>query len=145
MRRFLFDTAIFLYAMGRPSPYREPCRAIVDRQRRGQLRGEASVELAQELLYVLRRRGHDPSSRIGLVRSVVEVVVLHDFERRDLDLTLRLLSRHRGLDERDAVHAATALNRGIDAIVSPDRDLDVVPGLTRIDPCDAAAIAELTG
>lgn len=43
------------------------------------------------------------------------------------------------LDARDAMHAATALNHGIDAIVSPDRAFGDVRGLRRLDPTDAAA------
>ena len=40
---------------------------------------------------------------------------------------------------RDAIHAATALNRGVGLIISPDGHFDEVPGLTRIDPVDAEA------
>ena len=35
---------------------------------------------------------------------------------------------------RDAVHAATALRAGFSEIVSLDRDVDGIPGLTRVDP-----------
>ena len=38
---------------------------------------------------------------------------------------------------RDAVHAATALLAGFDAVVSPDRDFAVVEGLRRLDPAEA--------
>jgi uncharacterized protein len=44
---------------------------------------------------------------------------------------------------RDAIFAAQALNRGIDAILSPDRGFDSIPGLERIDPADAEAVATL--
>ena len=40
---------------------------------------------------------------------------------------------------RDAVHAATALAAGFTEIVSADRDLDRVPGLTRRAPDDLPA------
>jgi hypothetical protein len=36
-----------------------------------------------------------------------------------------------------------ALSRNIDAILSPDRDFDDIPGLRRIDPADTAAPATL--
>jgi len=44
---------------------------------------------------------------------------------------------------RDAIFAAQALNHGIDAILSTDRDFDDVPGLERVDPADAAVVAKL--
>lgn len=44
---------------------------------------------------------------------------------------------------RDAIFAAQALNRGIDAILSPDQDFDGIVGLERIDPTDANAVAML--
>jgi predicted nucleic acid-binding protein len=56
---------------------------------------------------------------------------------------MELWSEHDRLDVRDAIFAAQALNRGIDAILSPDRDFDEIPGLQRIDPADAQAVAAL--
>ena len=56
MRRFLFDTSVFLYALGGEHHYREPCRAILREMREGLLTGEASVELVHEFAYVRCRR-----------------------------------------------------------------------------------------
>ncbi len=44
---------------------------------------------------------------------------------------------------RDGIHAATALNHGIELVVSPDRAFDRVPGLRRVDPADAVATLRL--
>lgn len=46
---------------------------------------------------------------------------------------------------RDAFFAAVAVNRGIGAILSPDRDFDGLTALQRIDPADDAAVATLAG
>jgi hypothetical protein len=43
------------------------------------------------------------------------------------------------LDARDAVFAALALNRGIDAILTTDRAFDGIADLERIDPTDEQA------
>ena len=56
-----------------------------------------------------------------------------------------LFETHTGLDARDAVFAALALNRGIDAILATDRAFDEVGGLERIDPTDERAVATLIG
>ena len=60
-----------------------------------------------------------------------------------MERALDLWSGYERLDVRDAIFAAQALNRDIDAILSPDRDFDDIPGLERIDPADAEAVAGL--
>ncbi|MBO0849513.1 MAG: PIN domain-containing protein, partial [Pseudonocardia sp.] len=52
-------------------------------------------------------------------------------------VALSLLVGHSRLGVRDALHVATALRRGISLVVSPDRDLDGIPGVERLDPTDA--------
>ena len=136
--RFFFDTAIFLYAVGDDHPYRNPCRRLVSLASEGKLRGEASVELLQEFVHVRwRSRGH----REQAVREAADIAAvlfaLHDLTQADLRLALSLFGRTEGLSMRDAIHAGTALNRGVELIVSPDGHFDEVPGLTRIDPADA--------
>ena len=54
-----------------------------------------------------------------------------------------LFENHDGLDARDAVFAALAINRGIDAILATDRAFDGIDGLERIDPADERAVATL--
>lgn len=137
MRRFLYDTAIFIYAVGSDHPYRNPCRELVELQGAGTIAGEVSVELLQELAHVRARRTNDRSLSTSFVRSVANLCVVHDLTSNDMQLALSLFEAHSELDMRDAAHAATALNRGIDAIVSPDRGFDAVKDLERIDPLDA--------
>lgn len=139
MRRFLYDTAVFVYAVGQDHPYRDGCRQLVELAGTGALIGDASVELLQELVHVRARRTGDRPAAVRLTRKVALVCRLHAVEPEDLRLALGLFESAAALGARDAVHAATALNRGIDAIVSPDRAFDGVPGLERIDPLDAVA------
>jgi predicted nucleic acid-binding protein len=141
--RFLYDTAVFVYAVGAEHRYREPCRAIVARAQAGQLSGEASVELVQEFAHVRMRRTGDRGEALALAGAVAELCRLHAFEPGDLPLTMTLLAQHEALSVRDAVLAATALNRGLSRILSPDRAFDAIHGLTRVDPADEAAVAAL--
>jgi predicted nucleic acid-binding protein len=60
-----------------------------------------------------------------------------------MERALDLWSEHERLDVRDAIFAAQALNRDMDAILSPDRDFDDISGLERIDPADTSAVATL--
>jgi predicted nucleic acid-binding protein len=143
VRRCLLDTAVFVYALGRDHPYREPCRWIVDALGDERIAGEASVSMVQEFAHVRRRRGGDVGRASKEARVVSGLCLLHAFEEPDLTLMLELLAAYERLDGQDAVFAATALNRAIDVIVSPDPAFDDVPGLERIDPLDTARIEEL--
>lgn len=143
MRRFLFDTSVFIYALGGEHPYREPCRAIVLAQGDGRLAGEASVELLHEFAYVRSRRTVTRSNASRSTRDIVEMCPLHTVDRADIERALDLWVRHQALDMRDAIFVAQALDRGIDAILSADRGFDGIHGLERIDPADADAVATL--
>ena len=143
MSRFLYDTAVFVYAVGKEHPYRDPCRRIVAAARDGAVAGEASVEVVHELAHVLVRRGGDRARALRLAGAVAELARLHEFSPTDLPLMMTLLADHRALDVRDAVFAATALNRGIPLILSPDRAFDEVPGLDRLDPSAPDALERL--
>ena len=143
MRRFLYDTSIFVYALGAEHPYREPCREIVRRAAAGELQGEASADLLQELAHQRARRTGDRIEAAEAVRNVAKLVWWHPLEPDDVQRGIDLFEIHTGLDARDAIFAALALNRGVDAILATDRAFDGVDGLERIDPADERAIATL--
>lgn len=145
MRRFLYDTSIFVYALGREHPYKEPCREVVRKAASGDLQGEASADLLQELLHQRARRMGARSDAAKVARNVARLVWWHPVEINDLQRGIDLFEAHADLDARDAVFAALALNRGIDAVLTTDRAFDGVDGLERIDPTDERALATLAG
>lgn len=140
MRRVLYDTAVFVYAFGTDHPYRQPCRRVVELAAEGRLAGEASVELVQEVAYVRHRRLGDRDAAAADAAAVAALCRLHPFTEDDLRLALRLFRDLPALSPRDAVHAATALNRGIDAILATDRAFADVPGVERIDPTEVGRL-----
>jgi uncharacterized protein len=144
LRRFLYDTSIFIYALGGEHPYREPCREIVRKATAGELQGEASVDLLQELVHQRHRRTGDRNAAARSARNAAELVQLHPLEPEDVLRGIDLFATHPSLDARDAVFAALALNRGIDAILATDRAFEKIDGLERIDPSDEKALAGLT-
>jgi predicted nucleic acid-binding protein len=144
VRRFLYDTAVFVYALGSEHRYREPCRSILREAQRGALDGEASLELVHEFAYVRLRQSGDRGDAVHWARTVARICRLHAVERADIERALTLWCEHERLAVRNAIFAATALNRGIEAILSPDRDFDDIPGVQRIDPMDSTALAMLT-
>lgn len=70
LTRFLFDTAIFVYAVGVEHPRRAPCRAIVREADAGRLRGEASVDIVEELAHQRMRRTGDRADAVRQARAV---------------------------------------------------------------------------
>ncbi len=143
MRRFLYDTNVFVYALGAEHPYREPCRALVASQREELVRGEASIALVQEFCQQRWRQTRDRGRSAADAAGLAAALILHEVTRSDLTAALDLYAGHDRLDPLDAVYAAAALNRGIDVIVSADRAFEGVRGLERVDPLDVAAIRAL--
>lgn len=143
MTRFLYDTAVFVYAVGGTHPYRGACREIVRRASKDELHGEASVDLLQEFLHQRTRRTGDREGAVHDAWDVAGLCRLHDLERGDVELALDLFAQHPRLGARDASFAAVALNRGIGHVLSPDRAFEDVQRLTRVDPLDAHAVAAL--
>lgn len=91
------------------------------------------------------RRTGDRAGAARAARNVAGLAWWHPLEPNDVQRGIDLFEAHSGLDGRDAVFAALALNRGIDAILATDRAFDEVDGLERIDPADQQAVAALAG
>jgi len=145
VRRFLYDTSIFIYALGREHPYKEPCREIVRKAATGDLQGEASVDLLQELMHQRARRTGNRLDAAKAARSVARLAWWHPVEPNDVQRGIGLFEAHDDIDAHDAVFAALAINRGIDAILATDRAFDGIAGIERIDPTDERAVASLIG
>ena len=128
------DANVFLYAAGASDAYREPCRRVLRRVEEGSLPSNTSVEVVQELLYVLWRRGLVEKG-ILLARHVIDLFPeLLPQTAEDLREACRLLSRNPALTPRDAAHVATMRKHGIETIVSADMHFDGIRGIRRVDP-----------
>lgn len=108
----------------------------------GRMRAHVGIDVLREVVHVRRRRGQRDAVRRA--REFARLcAVVHSVERDDLERALDLLEAHPRLDTTDALHAATALNRGITTMLSVDRSFDQLEGLLRVDPADAPGIAAL--
>jgi predicted nucleic acid-binding protein len=145
MTRVVLDTAVFVYAVGSEHPYREPCRAIVERARLRLVSAAVSVDLLQEFVHHRVRRTGDRAEAVRQAGEIPLFCRVLDLTLADARAALDLFATHERLHARDAVFAAVALQRGIGHILSPDRAFDVVAGLVRVDPLDAAGVEALTG
>lgn len=137
--RLALDTNVGIYALGTESSFRTPCRRLLSLAAEGRFQPEASVELIQEFLHARARLTGDRVGALAQARDFARLLVLHPVEVEDTLRALDLYATVPGLGAIDAVHAATALRHGVDAIVSADLAFDGVPGLPRIDPRAAEA------
>lgn len=138
--RLALDTNVALYAKGGESAHREPCRRVFTLAADGAFEAQASVELIQEYLHARARLTGDRALALREARELASGLTLHPVEVDDTLRALDLYGSVPGLGSIDAVHAATALRHGSDAIVSADKAFDGVPGLRRIDPLEAEAV-----
>ncbi|WP_157007229.1 type II toxin-antitoxin system VapC family toxin [Agromyces laixinhei] len=136
-RAVLIDSAVVIYALAPDDPRSAPCRSLLTEVMVGRGRGYASVEMIQEVVHHRMRRTADRRLAIADGRDLMTGLMVLDFDREVLDLSLDLIARVPTIRGRDAVHAATALAYGIDTIASPDHAFDGIPGLRRLDPLAA--------
>ena len=128
------DSTVVLLAAGGPHPARAACAALLTSAATGELTLHASVEMIQEFVFHRMRRERSASAAERMT-VLGESLVLHPFDSDVLRDSLELI-RTGSVRGRDAVHAATALAAGFDAIVSTDTDVDGISGLRRIDPTE---------
>lgn len=138
--RVLLDSAVFIYAVGAPHAYRHACVQLLEALQSERYQGEASALAVEEVLHQRARKTGDHASARRVAGNVMTLCPPHDLTAADLALGLRLFTASARLNARDALHAATALNHGIPAIISPDSAFDDVTALERIDPIDAAGL-----
>lgn len=117
------DTNVFVYAVGRDHPLREPSRAFFLGARAEGRRLVTSAEVLQELLhvYVPVRRVETLDAALLLVEGSVEAVL--PLEREDVVLARALIDAHPALGARDLAHVALCRRRGISEVMSHDRGL----------------------
>ncbi|OGP45797.1 MAG: hypothetical protein A3K30_03445 [Deltaproteobacteria bacterium RBG_13_51_10] len=132
--RFFIDTNIFIYSVGREHPLKPACLNIIQSIRHEKINAILNTEIIQEILYRYQSLKALPAG----IRLAKEVILLADrvlpVMERDLELALGILESHPQIDTRDAFHAATMINNGIEEIISTDTHFDLIPGIKRIDP-----------
>jgi hypothetical protein len=145
VNRVLIDTNVFLYAIGGPHAYAEPCRRIIALAGEGHVELEAPVDLVQEILHHRARRLGDRNQAAAEATAAASLCRLHAVEPRDVETAAELFAGSQRLSARDAVFAAVAIRHDLQAILSADGDFDELHDLRRLDPADARTMSELTG
>ena len=117
------DTNVFMYAVGRPHPLREPAREFFVESSRNRTPLFTSAEVLQELVhaYLPAGRLRTLDAAMSLVaRSGVDVWPL---EEADVTLARQLHEQHPALGARDLCHLASCRRRGVSEIMTFDRTL----------------------
>lgn len=130
----LIDANISMYAAGAEHPHKRPSVALLRRVAGGEIDAAVDAEVLQEILHRYRaiRRGDEGRQVYALARRIVPMVVA--ITDQIVDRARDLLDDDARLGARDSVHAAVALQRGMEGVCSYDRDLDRIEGLRRFEP-----------
>ena len=134
----LLDANIVIYALGRDHPYREPCRAIISQLEERPHDYAVDAEMLQEILYVFSNRGDIKSGVEAVLRLLDLFPDVIPITGAEIGTATRLIGQPPRLSVRDAIHAAVALEHGLEGIVTADKDFEHIPGLRRFDPMDVA-------
>jgi predicted nucleic acid-binding protein len=120
------DTNVFMYAVGREHPLREPARAFfLDQAESGEVL-VTSAEVMQELLHVYLPPGRLETLDAALTLARGRMAAIWAVELADVELARSLVERHKALSARDLLHVACCMRRAIDRIMTFDRALAAV-------------------
>lgn len=131
----LIDANIFMYAGGRESPQREPCRAflrrIVDDS------ASSTCTDAEVLQEILHRYHALRAAEVGfaMVDSIAQLSLpVLAVGEAEVMAARRLMELHQELSTRDAVHLGVMQRNGIERVLSYDRGLSQVSWVERLEP-----------
>jgi uncharacterized protein len=131
---YFIDTNIFIYAKGKDHPLKPVCISWIKRIRENNITAVINTEIIQEILYRFQSI-QKTSAGILLSKEAIEVShLILPVTERDVNRALEIIELHPMVQTRDAFHAATMLNNGLNEILSTDPHFDLIPGIRRIDP-----------
>ena len=120
-KRVFIDTNIPIYASGKESPFKELSIKILEDIATGKIFGFTSVEVLQEILYRFYEINM-PEKGLKLFdefSNIVDEILPVNF--KIIQKARLILEKTRGLNTRDAVHAATIEYYSIEYIATFDK------------------------
>ena len=131
---YFLDANVLMYAAGSAHPLREPCRDALARAVDQEVSLVTDAEVLQEILYRYFSIGRPESART-IHRSAIDLCdEVFPIDVKNTTRALELLLEHSALTPRDAIHVATMEYRGLEFLLSTDRDFDGLSQVERIDP-----------
>ena len=124
------DTNVFVYAVGRPHPLREPARALLRDHVADRSPLATSAEVLQELMH-----GYLPVARLETLDAALtlanDLTTILPIDASDIRAARDLVARHPGLGARDLLHLAVCARHQVTELLSFDRALVAVFGAAR--------------
>jgi predicted nucleic acid-binding protein len=115
---------VFIHAALNPTELGQTAQRLLARVENEEIEASTSALTVDEVIWVVKRmRGMDQALEVGdalLNMRGLELIPVDENVLRD---SIGLMRLH-GFDPRDAIHAASALRRGADAIISSDSHFD---------------------
>lgn len=116
------DTNVFMYAVGREHPLREPAREVLRVKVHDRVPLCTSAEVLQELLHAYLPVGRLETLDAAL-RLAVDLTTVWPVDAADVRDARLLVARHPDLSARDLLHLACCLRRRVGDVLTYDRGL----------------------
>ena len=118
------DSNVFVYAVGKPHPLREPARQFFRDAKRMGWGLATSAEVMQELMHLYLASGRLDALNASFELIDDAVARIWPLERADVELGRQLHSRYPVLQARDLCHIASCRHRNVRRIKTFDRVFD---------------------
>lgn len=128
------DANIIMYALGKEHSLRNPCRKSLEMIKEGKIIVVTNTEVLQEILHRYYSIGMPRIAEEAYSAVKTLCVEIYSVTLVELEKAMKLLKEFPSISSRDAIHAATMLNNGIEKILSTDPHFDVIHGIQRIAP-----------
>ncbi len=116
------DTNVFIYAVGREHPLREPAQDMLRDRLERAVPIATSAEVLQELMHVYLPVGREDALDAAL-RLAMDLTVVWPVEAGDMLAARDLSVSQPGLGARDLLHLAMCRRRGAEELLTFDRAL----------------------
>lgn len=134
MKAVFLDANIIMYALGKDHPLKAPCRKNLEKIKEGELTVVTSTEVLQEILhrYYGIRMPEVAEAALSALKTFCKEI--YPIRLSEIEKAHALLKEYPSINARDAIHAATMFNNGIEKILSTDPHFDTIRGIKRISP-----------
>lgn len=122
------DTNIFMYAVGRAHPLRDPARRFFADCIRSRTALCTSAEVLQELVHAYLPVGRKQTLDAALSLVAKSRVEVWPLEQEDVTLARQLHEQHPALSARDLCHLASCRRRGVKGVRTFDQGLASAAG-----------------
>jgi len=116
------DTNVFVYAVGREHPLREPAQRLLRDRFERRVAMATSAEVLQELLHAYLPVGRLDTLDAAL-RLAADLTTIWPIDESDVRAARSLATSRPGLGARDLLHLAVCRRYGVDELLSFDRGL----------------------